>query len=84
MRETASPTPDKLTLSKRRVSSKADEAKIAKEREAKDAAAREAELAKKQERTGISKAAANALPSEACGTSSPAVTVPVAAVPGSI
>lgn len=42
----ASSTPDKLTLSKGAVASKADEAKIAKEREAKDAAARAAEITK--------------------------------------
>ncbi|NBW49411.1 MAG: fimbrial protein FimV [Betaproteobacteria bacterium] len=78
----ASPTPDKLTLSKGGVSSKADEAKIAKEREAKDAAAREAELAKNKKELESLKAAVNALPTKPAAPQVPAgVTVPVAAVP---
>ncbi len=78
----ASPTPDKLTLSKGGVSSKADEARIAKEREAKDAAAREAELAKNKKELESLKAAANALPAKPATPQAPAaVTVPVAALP---
>ncbi len=45
-KKAASPTPDKLTLSKGSMSAKLDEAKVAKEREAKDAADRAAELNK--------------------------------------
>ncbi|MDT7516135.1 FimV/HubP family polar landmark protein [Rhodoferax sp. TBRC 17199] len=81
-KKAVSPTPDKLTLSKGAVSSKADEAKIAKEREAKDAAAREAELAKNKKELESLKAAANALPAKPAASQPPvAVTVPVAAVP---
>lgn len=77
------PTPDKLTLSKGAVASKADEAKIAKEREAKDAAARAAELAKNI--SDLNKINATSAPlGDASAAKSPAsapaasLTVPVA------
>ena len=78
----AAATPDKLTLSKGSVQAKADEAKIAKEREAKDAAAREAELAKNKKDLESLKAAANALPAKpATSQAKPGVPVPVVAAP---
>ena len=88
-----SPTPDKLTLSKGSVQGKADDAKIAKEREAKDAAARAAEISKNiKELSKIGSAAAPAPSSSApaaaapvapavavAGLPAPAVSAPVAA-----
>ncbi len=67
-----SPTPDKLTLSKGSVQGKADEAKIAKEREAKDAAARAAEISKNI--TELSKIGTAAAP--VAGSSAPAAAAP--------
>jgi pilus assembly protein FimV len=76
----ASPTPDKLTLSKGSVQSKTDDAKLAKEREAQDAAARAAEIAKNI--SDLSKVGAAATPAATSSApTTPAVTVPVAAVP---
>lgn len=80
----SSPTPDKLTLSKGSVQSKAEDAKIAKEREAKDAAARADEISKNIKE--LSKIGSAATP-PAAASSAPAVAapsvpaVPVAAVP---
>jgi pilus assembly protein FimV len=78
----ASPTPDKLTLSKGALSSKVDEAKIAKEREAKDAAARAAELTKNiSDLNKINATSAPAVASSAAKAPAPVTpTVPVAAV----
>jgi pilus assembly protein FimV len=76
----ASPTPDKLTLSKGSVQSKTDDAKLAKEREAQDAAARAAEIAKNI--SDLSKVGAAAAPTAVSSApTTPSVTVPVAAVP---
>jgi pilus assembly protein FimV len=76
----ASPTPDKLTLSKGSVQSKTDDAKLAKEREAQDAAARAAEISKNI--SDLDKLGAAAAPAAASSApTTPAVTVPVAAVP---
>ena len=79
----ASTTPDKLTLSKGSVQSKADEAKIAKEREAKDAATRAAEISQNiKELSKIGSAAAPAGTSSAPTAAAPsAPAVPVAATP---
>lgn len=79
----ASTTPDKLTLSKGSVQSKADEAKIAKEREAKDAATRAAEISQNiKELSKIGSAAAPAGASSAPTAAAPsAPAVPVAASP---
>jgi pilus assembly protein FimV len=75
-----SATPDKLTLSKGSVQSNADDAKLAKDREAQDAAARAAEIAKNISALGkVGAAAAPAAASSAPTT--PSVAVPVAAVP---
>lgn len=75
-----SPAPDKLTLSKGSVQSKADDSKLAKEREAQDAAARAAEIAKNI--SDLDKLNAAAAPAQASSASAtPAVTVPVAAAP---
>lgn len=80
-------TPDKLTLSKGAVTSKADEARIAKEREAKDAAARAAELAKnisdlnKINATSAPLNAASAIKSPASAPAAASLTVPVAPAP---
>ncbi|CAM8649173.1 FimV Tfp pilus assembly protein FimV [Comamonadaceae bacterium] len=76
----ASTTPDKLTLSKGAVSSKADEAKIAKEREAKDAAARAAELTKNISELNKINAANAPAPAAPASKPSAAPAVPVAAV----
>lgn len=79
----ASTTPDKLTLSKGSVQNKADEAKIAKEREAKDAATRAAEISQNiKELSKIGSAAAPAGASSAPTAAAPsAPAVPVAASP---
>lgn len=79
----ASATPDKLTLSKGSIQGKEDEAKIAKEREAKDAAARAAEISKNiKELSKIGSAAAPAAPSSAPASAAKKDTVvPVAALP---
>lgn len=80
----ASGTPDKLTLSKGAVASKADEVKIAKEREAKDAAARAAEITKNISDLNKITAKTSPSPAPAAPASAPAATpapaVPVAAV----
>ena len=91
-------TPDKLTLSKGSVQSKADEAKIAKERADKDAAARAAEIAKNisdLNKLGAASApktapAATVAPAPAVAASKPVVapavtvaTAPPVAVPAS-
>ena len=78
-----SPTPDKLTLSKGSVQGKADEAKIAKEREAKNAAERAAEISKNiQELSKIGSAAAPAGTSSAPTAAAPSTpVVPVAVLP---
>ena len=73
-----SPTPDKLTLSKGSVQGKADEAKIAKDREAQDAATRAAEISKNI--SELSKIGSAAAP--ATGSSAPAATTPAVAVAG--
>ncbi|MDZ7921668.1 FimV/HubP family polar landmark protein [Rhodoferax sp.] len=73
-----SPTPDKLTLSKGSVQGKADEAKIAKEREAQDAAARAAEISKNI--SDLSKIGSAAAP--ATGSSAPVAATPAVAVAG--
>jgi len=74
-----SPTPDKLTLSKGSVQGKADDAKIAKEREAKDAAARAAEISKNiKELSKIGAAApvpTSSAPAPAAAPAAPAVAV---------
>ncbi len=81
----AANTPDKLTLSKGGVTAKADEAKIAKEREAKDAAARAAEIAKNISDLNKLNAKASPAPAPAVAASAPATAtapaVPVAAIP---
>lgn len=78
----ASPAPDKLTLSKGIASSKNDDARIAKEREAKDAAARAAELTKNI--SDLSKFNAATTPAGAASATKPTApnlpTLPVAAV----
>lgn len=78
-------TPDKLTLSKGGVTAKADEAQIAKEREAKDAAARAAEIAKNISDLNKINAKASPAPAPAVAASAPAPAaapaVPVAAIP---
>ncbi len=76
----AATTPDKLTLSKGAVSSKADEAKIAKEREAKDAAARAAELTKNISELNKINAANAPAPAVPASKPSAVPAVPVAAV----
>lgn len=81
----ASPTPDKLTLSKGSVQAKADDAKLAKEREAKDAATRAAEISKNiQDLSKIGAAAPAPAPAASAAPkpvapSTPAV--PVAGIP---
>ncbi|MDZ7891644.1 MAG: FimV/HubP family polar landmark protein [Rhodoferax sp.] len=85
-KKAAAPTPDKLTLSKGSVASKPDEAKIALEREAKDAAARAAELNKTISQLNQLKDKATpppaASPAVAASTPTPTIApaVPVAAV----
>ncbi|MBX9819033.1 MAG: LysM peptidoglycan-binding domain-containing protein [Burkholderiaceae bacterium] len=74
----ASPTPDKLTLSKGSVQSKADAAKIAKDREAQEAEARAAEISKNI--SELSKIGAAATP--AAGSSAPVSPAPAVAVAG--
>ncbi|CAM8660965.1 FimV Tfp pilus assembly protein FimV [Comamonadaceae bacterium] len=82
----AAPAPDKLTLSKGAINTKPDEAKIALEREAKDAAARAAELNKTISQLNQLKDKATpppaAAPAVAASTPTPAIApaVPVAAV----
>lgn len=82
----AAPAPDKLTLSKGAINSKPDEAKIALEREAKDAAARAAELNKTISQLNQLKDKATpppaAAPAVAASTPAAAIApaVPVAAV----
>lgn len=82
---TASATPDKLTLSKGAVQSKAAEEKIAQDRQAKEAAARVAELSKNisdlNKLSSAPAAPAPATPAAPVTTSpaAPAVTVPVPA-----
>jgi pilus assembly protein FimV len=85
----ASTTPDKLTLSKGSVQSKADEAKIAKEREAKDAAARAAEINKNisdLNKLGAATppAAPPAAPASVAKPAAPAPAVAVAPVPAPV
>lgn len=79
----ASATPDKLTLSKGSIQSKEDEAKIAKEREAKDAAARAEEISKNiKELSKIGSVVAPTGASSAPGTAAKKDTaVPIAALP---
>lgn len=80
----ANTTPDKLTLSKGSVQSKADEAKIAKEREAKDAAARAAEINKNisdLNKLGAATPAATAPAAPAPAVAVAPVPAPVAATP---
>ncbi|MDR7306452.1 FimV/HubP family polar landmark protein [Rhodoferax saidenbachensis] len=79
----ASTTPDKLTLSKGSVQSKADEAKIAKDREAKDAAARAAEINKNisdLNKLGVATKPAAAAPAEPASVAKPATPAPAVAV----
>ncbi|WP_369597396.1 FimV/HubP family polar landmark protein [Rhodoferax sp. TH121] len=73
-----SPTPDKLTLSKGSVQAKADEAKIAKDREAQEAATRAAEISKNI--SELSKLGAAASP--AASSSAPASPAPSVAAAG--
>ena len=73
----AGPAPDKLTLSKGAITSQTEQAKIAKDLEAKDAAARAAEIAKNI--SDLSKVAAGAAPAPA-PSPAPAAT-PKPAVP---
>lgn len=81
-KKSASPAPDKLTLSKGIASSKNDETRIAKEREANDAAARAAELTKNI--SDLSKFNAVTAPAVAASATKPTPpnvpTLPVAAV----
>jgi pilus assembly protein FimV len=88
----ASATPDKLTLSKGTVQSKADDARIAKERADKDAATRAAEIAKnisdlnKIGAASAAKAAASVPPAAtkpASAPAAPAAVAPVLALPAS-
>lgn len=74
----ASPTPDKLTLSKGSVQAKADEAKIAKDREAQEAATRAAEMSKNISELDKIKAAA----SPAASSSAPASPTPTVTAAG--
>lgn len=74
----ASPTPDKLTLSKGSVQSKADDAKIAKDRQAQEASARAAEFSKNI--SELNKLGAAATP--AAGSSAPTSPAPAVAVAG--
>lgn len=74
----ASPTPDKLTLSKGSVQGKADEAKIAKDREAQEAATRAAEMSKNISELDKIKAAA----SPAASSSAPASPTPTVTAAG--
>lgn len=78
----ASPTPDKLTLSKGSVQGKANDAQIAKDREAQEAATRAAEISKNiSELSKIGAAAAPAVGSSAPAPASPAPAVAVAGLP---
>lgn len=79
-------TPDKLTLSKGAIQSKANEEKIAKERSQKEAAERAAEIAKntadlEKVRAASAAAAAAATAAQAKAPAVPAVTVPAVATP---
>ena len=82
----SSPAPDKLTLSKGSVQGKTDDAKIAKDREAKDAAARAAEISKNiNELSKIGAATAPAAPAPAVASSAAepaAPSTPAVAVAG--
>ena len=79
-------TPDKLTLSKGAIQSKANEEKIAKERSQKEAAERAAEIAKntadlEKVRAASAAAAAAATAAQAKAPAVPAVTIPAVATP---
>jgi pilus assembly protein FimV len=79
----SSPAPDKLTLSKGSVQAKADDAKLAKEREAQEAATRAAEISKNI--SDLGKLGAAAAPAAASASpATPAATVPVAAIPSPV
>ena len=85
----ASATPDKLTLSKGSVQSKADEAKIAKDREAKDAATRAAEINKNisdlnKLGAATKPAAVPVVPEAPAKPATPAPAVAVAPVPAPV
>jgi len=76
----AAPTPDKLTLSKAGAAASANEAKLSKDTEKKDAAARVAELTRNVEELKKLSSAAKPAPAGASAAPAPALPVPAPVV----